>query len=231
MFKSGFIKINKKSEKTEVKSPKVSNDRGVVYLGHIPHGFYESEMKSYFTQFGEVTNVNIPKSKKTGRARGFAFIEFEFPEVAKVVAETMNNYLMHKKILVAKYLPSNEVKKNTFWRCNKDQVPLTIKNRSILRKAMERPLDSKKEKKKKVLLNKHVRQLEKKLKSKGIEFDVQIYNPESSVNKVSQETENENDDNLLENCSESDTNKESDVNEITPPKQKKQNNMKKRRKL
>jgi len=141
---------------------------------------------------------------------------------------------MHKKILVAKYLPSNEVKKNTFWRCNKNQVPLTIKNRSILRKAMERPLGSKKEKEKKVLLNKHVRQLEKKLKSKGIEFDVQIYNPESSVKKISQETENDNDDNLLENCSESDTNKELDENEITPPKQKKQkkqNNIKKRRKL
>jgi len=46
-----------------VKSPKVSKDRGVVYLGHVPHGFYENEMKSYFTQFGKVTNINIPKSK------------------------------------------------------------------------------------------------------------------------------------------------------------------------
>lgn len=40
--------------------------------------------------------------QKTGRARGYAFIEFMYPEVAKVVAETMNNYLMHKKILVGK---------------------------------------------------------------------------------------------------------------------------------
>lgn len=40
--------------------------------------------------------------QKTGKARGFAFIEFMYPEVAKVVAETMNNYLMHKKILVGK---------------------------------------------------------------------------------------------------------------------------------
>lgn len=32
-------------------------------------------------------------------SRGYAFIEFEFKEVAKVVAETMDNYLMFHKIL------------------------------------------------------------------------------------------------------------------------------------
>jgi len=42
------------------------------------------------------------KLQKTGKARGFAFVEFMYPEVAKVVAETMNNYLMNKKILVGK---------------------------------------------------------------------------------------------------------------------------------
>lgn len=42
---------------------KASNERGVIYLGHVPHGFYENEMKKYFSQFGEVTNINIPKSK------------------------------------------------------------------------------------------------------------------------------------------------------------------------
>jgi nucleolar protein 15 len=54
--------LNKK-EQPEEKKPKASDERGVVYLGHVPHGFYENEMKLYFSQFGEVTNINIPKSK------------------------------------------------------------------------------------------------------------------------------------------------------------------------
>jgi len=83
MFKSGFIKINKKSEKTEVKSPKVSNDRGVVYLGHIPHGFHESEMKSYFSQFGEVTNVNIPKSKKPVEHKDSHLLSLSFQKLPR----------------------------------------------------------------------------------------------------------------------------------------------------
>ncbi|CAH1739021.1 MKI67 FHA domain-interacting nucleolar phosphoprotein-like [Aphis gossypii] len=173
MFRSGFIKLNK-NETPQEKTTKASNDRGVIYLGHVPHGFYENEMKHYFTQFGEVTNINIPKSKKTGRAKGYAFVEFLYPEVAKVVAETMNNYLMHKKILVAKYLPPNQVKSNTFWRCNKNKIPLTIKNRSIQRKAMERPLDPEQEKQSKVALKKRIKSLQKKLKSKGIEYEVQV---------------------------------------------------------
>lgn len=36
--------------------------RGVVYLGHVPHGFYEDEMRQFFSQFGKVTHINIPRS-------------------------------------------------------------------------------------------------------------------------------------------------------------------------
>jgi nucleolar protein 15 len=35
-----------------------------VYLGRIPHGFYEEEIKGYFSQFGEVTRVRLSRSKK-----------------------------------------------------------------------------------------------------------------------------------------------------------------------
>lgn len=37
--------------------------RGIVYLGHIPHGFYEEQMTKYFTQFGKVTRVRVVRSR------------------------------------------------------------------------------------------------------------------------------------------------------------------------
>ncbi|XP_050542258.1 uncharacterized protein LOC126906056 [Daktulosphaira vitifoliae] len=176
MFKTGFIKLDK-SQETSVHEQKTHQpERGVVYLSHIPHGFYENEMKQYFSQFGEVTNINIPKSKKTGRARGFGFVEFEYPEVAKVVAETMDNYLMHKKIIKAKYLPPTEVKKSLFKYCNKKQIPSVIKHRSIQRKIMERPLDPERIEKSKNKLEKRLNAIKKKLGSKGIQYDIQVYN-------------------------------------------------------
>ena len=61
-----------------------TKNRGVVYIGHIPHGFYERQMRQFFGQFGAVTNLRLGRSKKTGKSRGFAFVEFKYMEVAKV---------------------------------------------------------------------------------------------------------------------------------------------------
>lgn len=40
---------------------------GAIYLGHIPHGFYEKEMRGYFSQFGKVTRLRLFRSKKVER--------------------------------------------------------------------------------------------------------------------------------------------------------------------
>jgi nucleolar protein 15 len=73
-----------------------------------------------------VTNVRLGRSKKTGASRGYAFIEFRYADVAKIVAETMNNYLMFEKLLKCKVVPPGTLelkrsrstfifyKKNTF---------------------------------------------------------------------------------------------------------------------
>ena len=38
--------------------------RPVVYISHLPHGFYEEELRSFFTQFGQVCRVKVSRSKK-----------------------------------------------------------------------------------------------------------------------------------------------------------------------
>ena len=38
----------------------------VVYLGHIPHGFYEEQMKGFFSQFGTVTRLRLARNRKAG---------------------------------------------------------------------------------------------------------------------------------------------------------------------
>ncbi|KAI9023284.1 hypothetical protein DFJ74DRAFT_605955, partial [Hyaloraphidium curvatum] len=72
---------------------------GVIYLGRIPHGFYEEQMKEYFAQFGEITHIRLSRNKKTGRSKHYAFLEFKSAEVAKIVAETMDNYLLFGHLL------------------------------------------------------------------------------------------------------------------------------------
>jgi nucleolar protein 15 len=45
-------------------TPSQTEDRGVIYLGRVPHGFYEDQMKTYFTQFGDVTRLRLSRNKK-----------------------------------------------------------------------------------------------------------------------------------------------------------------------
>ncbi|CAK9829551.1 MKI67 FHA domain-interacting nucleolar phosphoprotein-like [Anthophora retusa] len=81
-----------------------NDPRGLIYLGHIPHGFYEEQMTDYFSQFGKVTRVRVVRSRNTGKSRGYGYVEFMHPNVAKVAAETMNNYLMCGRLLKATYI-------------------------------------------------------------------------------------------------------------------------------
>ena len=45
-----------------------------MYLSHIPHGFYEKEMKSYFSQFGDVTNIKLVRSKRVSKGKGLGYM-------------------------------------------------------------------------------------------------------------------------------------------------------------
>ncbi|XP_015918233.1 MKI67 FHA domain-interacting nucleolar phosphoprotein-like [Parasteatoda tepidariorum] len=87
---------------------------GTIYIGHIPHGFYETEMKQYFSQFGEVTNLRLAKSRRSLRSKGYAFIQFKSADVAKVVAETMNNYLFFERLLKCEYVPEDKLHPDVF---------------------------------------------------------------------------------------------------------------------
>ncbi|KAL8616459.1 hypothetical protein ACOMHN_041062 [Nucella lapillus] len=93
--------------------------RGVVYLGHLPAGFYEPQMKHFFSQFGRITRLRISRSKKTGKSKGYAFVEFKQRVVAKVVADTLNNYLMFMRVVKCQLVEPEMVHPEMFKGCRK----------------------------------------------------------------------------------------------------------------
>lgn len=77
----------------------------VIYLGHIPNGFFETQMNKFFSQFGEVKRLKLFRSLRTGNSKGYAFIEFEDASTAGVVAEAMNGYYLKERRLVCNVVP------------------------------------------------------------------------------------------------------------------------------
>ena len=79
------LPLTKKSKMKPTKSkmkPTSSSERGVCYFSHVPHGFFEKEMREFLTQFGTVTNLRIgkyviPSQKLLVEFRTIVFEEFK----------------------------------------------------------------------------------------------------------------------------------------------------------
>lgn len=91
-----------------------NTNAGVIYVGRIPRGFYEPQMRAYFGQFGKITHLRLSRNPKTGAPRHYGFIEFDDVEVAKIVAETMDNYLIMGHLMQVKVIPQDEVHPDLF---------------------------------------------------------------------------------------------------------------------
>jgi nucleolar protein 15 len=98
---------------------KLDDKPGVVYVGRIPHGFFEHEMREYFEQFGKILKLRLSRNKKTGASKHVAWIQFESATVADIVAKTMDNYLLFSHILKVKVVPNEQIPPNLWKGANK----------------------------------------------------------------------------------------------------------------
>jgi len=99
----------------------------VIYLGRVPFGFFEDQMRAYFKQFGEVKQLRLSRNKKTGKSKHFAFIEFEHAEVADIVASTHNNMLMCDRAIKCSIVPKSKVHAKMWRGADEKFVPHDFK--------------------------------------------------------------------------------------------------------
>lgn len=159
------------------KQPRNAASRGVVYLGHLPHGFYEEELRGFFSQFGKVARVKVSRSPKTGRSKGYAFVEFAYDDVAKIVAQTMNNYLMFERLIKAQYIPPEKVHAKMFpkYWITPESVLGRKKN---LKSKQNGPITQENKDKHRKRLTTKLNRAVNVLKEMGIDYFPQIYDPE-----------------------------------------------------
>ena len=181
------IRENKElSKKKQAKLKKVAefpgqSKPGVVYVGRIPHGFFENEMKAYFGQFGKILKLRLSRNKRTGASKHFAFIEFEDSSVADIVAKTMDNYLMFGHILKVKFVPEERVPADVWKGANKrfKKVPWNkIKGRELEQGASEEQWEQRIE-----LEQERRTKKAEKLKAIGYEFDAPEIKSAKGVSK------------------------------------------------
>lgn len=168
--KTKKIKLTKKLNQHWGDGEKKDN---VIYLGRLPNGFEEEEMKGFFEQFGTVKYVALGRSKRTGGSKGYAHIMFEDEEVAKIVAETMSGYFLMQKRLICNVLTPEQQHDGLFAR-NRIYFQLrdTYKEQK-LKHNVEISDEVLKTRTKKLLKKEQIKK--KKLAAMGIEYDYPGY--------------------------------------------------------
>ena len=163
-FKKEVAQVRRRATKQQEKRKLTP---GVIYVGHLPPSLYETQIRAYFSQFGTVTRLRLSRSKKTGNSEGYGFVEFESEDVAKIAAETMNNYLFGERLLKCHFIPPEKVHEELFreWHMpfKKPSYPAVKRynqNRSLVQKLRMEERFKKKQK-----------LLRKRLAKKGIDYD------------------------------------------------------------
>ncbi|KAI6155393.1 hypothetical protein BKA82DRAFT_4078057 [Pisolithus tinctorius] len=144
--------------------------RGVLCISRLPHGFYEDQLRGYFSQFGEITRLRLSRNKKTGKSKHYAFLEFESASVSQIVAETMDNYLLMGHILQCKIIPKDEVHPELWVGANRKwrKVPQD----RIVRVQHHKPRSEDSIHKAEKRLMRRQRERKRKLEEAGIKYDL-----------------------------------------------------------
>jgi cold-inducible RNA-binding protein len=61
-----------------------------IYVGNIPRGVTENELRELFQAFGEISSASVIKDKFSGESRGFGFVEMPNKEEAQKALTALN---------------------------------------------------------------------------------------------------------------------------------------------
>ena len=61
-----------------------------LYVGNLSYSMNNTDIESLFSQFGEVSDVNLITDRETGRSKGFAFVEMSNKESADKAIEELD---------------------------------------------------------------------------------------------------------------------------------------------
>ena len=63
-----------------------------LYVGNLNYATTEDELQSLFSEVGPVASAAVITDRRTGRSKGFGFVEMETEQAAQEAIERFNNY-------------------------------------------------------------------------------------------------------------------------------------------
>lgn len=105
--------------KSGERSPTSEMSELKAYIGNLPFGALEEDIKAYFSEQAPVTDVYLAKDSETGKDKGFGFVSFETEaDMMKAVQALDGSFFKGRRLAVRKPLKKgekSEVKPRSKW--------------------------------------------------------------------------------------------------------------------
>ena len=70
-----------------------------LVVGNLNHRTTEKQLERFFSSWGTVVSVRIPRDRRTGRSRGFGFVELPNEELAELALAVFNGRQLGGRVL------------------------------------------------------------------------------------------------------------------------------------
>lgn len=91
--------LTKTNEQKSAQDTKDKNST-TLYIGNLPYKANEDTIRSYFESVSQVLSIRLMKDKRTGRKKGFGFIEVEQGEAKSVIKKLNDSVFMERNLIV-----------------------------------------------------------------------------------------------------------------------------------
>ena len=71
-----------------------------LFVGSLPWAVNDEALKQAFTPYGNVVSATVVTDRRSGRSKGFGFVEFENDSEAKAAIEALNGSEMNGRNIV-----------------------------------------------------------------------------------------------------------------------------------
>jgi cold-inducible RNA-binding protein len=70
-----------------------------LYVGNFSYNTTEAQLRTLFSQVGQVDNVSLITDRDTGRSKGFGFVEMNTEEASREAITRFNGYTLDDRTL------------------------------------------------------------------------------------------------------------------------------------
>ena len=79
---------------------KAGGETATLYVGNLPYKANEDAVKEYFSSFVHVQSVRLMKDRRTGKRKGYGFIEVVTTDVDKAITELNDKIFLERTLKV-----------------------------------------------------------------------------------------------------------------------------------